>query len=74
MMNSMNWKRSLSNLKVFAVVIIDGLGGLVAVEAGRSGDEVGHVERHEPSVVETSRVALWQHESLANFPHFIDMT
>ena len=53
---------------------VDGTGGLMTVETGGSGDEIGDIEGEETLTIETTGIALRQHEGLADITLGIDVT
>ena len=66
-------RRFLSHSEVLPVLIVDDPASLSSVEAGRAGDELGHVEREEAVAVETARVPLRQHEGFSDVPFGVDV-
>ena len=53
---------------------VDGAGGLMTVETGGGGDEIGDIEGEETLTIETTGIALRQHEGLADITLGIDVT
>ena len=53
---------------------VDGTGGLMTVETGGGGDEIGDIEGEETLTIETTGIALRQHEGLADITLGIDVT
>ena len=47
---------------------------MMTIEVGWSNDEIGHIKGEETFAIETARIALGQHEGLADSSLFIDMT
>lgn len=64
----------LANAKVLAVIIIDETTGFVTIEVRRTDDEIGYIEGHETVAIEAARMALGQHEGLADNALGIDVT
>ena len=64
----------LANAKVLAVIIIDEATGFMTIEVRRTDDKIGHIEGHETVAIEVARMALWQHEGLADNALGIDVT
>ena len=65
--------RYSSHAKVLARLSIDGLAGLMTIEASGTSDEIGHIEREETLTIETAWILLRQHKGLGNPALGIDM-
>ena len=60
--------------KVLACIVVDDATGMMTIEASRSDDEVGNIERKETIPIETARISLRQHEGLGDNSVGIDVT
>ena len=63
-----------AHTKVFARFIINESTGLMTIKVSRTNDEIGHIEGEETLAIETARIALRQHEGLADNAVSIDVT
>lgn len=59
--------------KVLAVVVIDNSTCLTTIKMSWGNDELRHIERKETVTIKTARIALGQHEGLADRSIGIDM-
>ena len=67
-------RRLLTHAKVCTLGIVDDATGMITIEARRTDNEIGHIERQETVTIETTRIALWQHEGLGDDALGIHMT
>ena len=63
-----------THTKVLAIFIVDDTTGLVAIEASRPCNEIGHIEGKETLAIETLRILLRQHKGFADIAFCINVT